>query len=432
MRRIFRLKPLLLALPCSLLSFYSHAAGFQLNESSASGLGRAFAGEAAIGDNAAIGSRNPAGMMLFSAPAFSGGVTYINPNIDLEGTSPAPFNNSLKHKDIAPSAWVPNLHIIYPVSDKWAMGFSATSNFGLATDFPKNYPAGPLAGKTNLTTVNFNLNSAWRLDSNWSFGLGVDAVYADAEITRHAGEAMPMKASELKADSTIAKLTGDDWGYGWNAGLLYEFDQDNRLGLAYRSKVDIKFKGRYSSDIPNKYNASQAKTQWPWGTDGNSIPANLTLNLPAIWEFSGYHRVLPQWAVHYSASYVTWKRFKELKATDSDHVLFYKDESFKNAYRLALGGTHYLDKNWTLRAGFAFDQTPIPASHRSISIPDQRRLWYSAGVTYAFTPQASVDFGVSYMRGQKVTIREQSGPLPYTFKATGEAWLSGVNLNYQF
>ena len=45
-----------------------------------------------------------------------------------------------------------------------------------------------MGGKTDLTTANFNLSGAYRLDSNWSFGLGFDAVYAKAKIERYAGD----------------------------------------------------------------------------------------------------------------------------------------------------------------------------------------------------------------------------------------------------
>ncbi|PCO11978.1 hypothetical protein CP989_24460, partial [Enterobacter hormaechei] len=70
---------------------------------------------------------------------------------------------------------------------------------------------------------------------------------------------------------------------------------------------------------------------------------------------------------------------------------FNKDasEGFKDAYRLALGTTYYYDDNWTFRTGIAFDDSPVPANNRSISIPDQDRLWLSAGTTYAFNKDAS-------------------------------------------
>ncbi|MHA6386774.1 outer membrane protein transport protein, partial [Escherichia coli] len=66
--------------------------------------------------------------------------------------------------------------------------------------------------------------------------------------------------------------------------------------------------------------------------------------------------------------------------------------------------------------------------NRSISIPDQDRFWLSAGTTYAFNKDASVDVGVSYMHGQSVKINEG----PYQFESEGKAWLFGTNFNYAF
>ena len=221
-------------------------------------------------------------------------------------------------------------------------------------------------------------------------------------------------------------------GYGWNAGILYELDKDNRWGFTYRSEVKIDFDGDYRSSIPSAANGV-LPPGIPFGTDGNTIGGSLSLHLPEMWELSGYNRVAPQWAIHYSIAYTSWSQFQELKATGSSgQTLFYKEEGFKDAYRIALGTTYYHDKNWTFRTGIAFDDSPVPADNRSISIPDQDRFWISAGTTYAFNDDASVDVGVSYMHGQNVTINEGNAPLNYTFKSEGKAWLFGTNFNYRF
>ncbi len=55
-------KKSLLAVTVTLATQQAFAAGFQLNAQSATGLGRAFAGDAVIADNAAVMSRNPAAM----------------------------------------------------------------------------------------------------------------------------------------------------------------------------------------------------------------------------------------------------------------------------------------------------------------------------------------------------------------------------------
>ncbi len=435
-----------LAVAVSLTATHAFAAGFQLNEYSTSALGRAFSGEGAVADDASVGSRNPAAMTLFDRPSMSAGAILINPSVDISGKSPL-TGNSTDAKDIAPSAVVPNLHFILPINEKWSVGASTTTNFGLATEFKDNYSAGAIGGKTDLVTANFNVAGAYRLNDNFSFGLGLNAVYADAEISRHTGELGQVAAgitknpalAKIPANSNLAKLKGDGWGYGWNAGMLYELDKDNRFSLTYRSKVTVKFKdGDFTQNIP--------------GLLDRSTKGKLDLHLPDIWELSAYHRVAPKWAVHYTFAYTGWDSFQELKATDKGNgsVLFEKHEGFKNAYRVALGTTYYHDDNWTFRGGIAFDDSPVPANNRSISIPDQDRIWFSLGSTYAFNKDASVDVGVAYMHGRKVDISEPlmskdqlaaiGGKLGnpnlqmpnYEFSSSGKAWLYGVNFNYSF
>ncbi|MGU3414023.1 long-chain fatty acid transporter FadL [Enterobacteriaceae bacterium C34A] len=432
-----------LAVAVALVSTQAWSAGFQLNEFSASGLGRAYSGEGAIADDPGNASRNPALIMMYDRPQMSIGGVFIDPDVNITGKSPT--GKSTDADNIAPTAWVPNLHFVMPVNDQFGFGASVTSNYGLATEYNNDYAAGSVGGKTDLTTANLNLSAAYRLNSAWSFGLGFDAVYAKAKIERYAGDLGQIVAgsgalnsnpqlagavAQIPADTQIARLKGDDWGFGWNAGILYELDKNNRYGFTYRSEVKVDFdKGEYKSDLPSAYNQILGNFGLPAGTDGRTVDGSLTLNLPEMWELSGYNKVAPQWAIHYSATYTSWSQFQELKANGSNgQTLFYKDESFKDAWRLALGTTYYYDDNWTFRTGIAFDDSPVPADHRSISIPDQDRLWLSAGATYAFNQDASIDVGASYMHGQNVTIEEG----PYTFRSEGKAWLFGSNFNYRF
>ncbi|WP_165460026.1 long-chain fatty acid transporter FadL [Atlantibacter sp.] len=445
----------LIAVAVAIVSSQAWSAGFQLNEFSSSGLGRAYSGEGAIADNAGSVSRNPATIMMFDRPTFSGGAIFVDPDVNVSGRSPT--GRSLDSDNIAPTAWVPNLHFVAPINEQFGWGASVTSNYGLATEFNDSYAGGSMGGKTDLETLNLNLSGAYRLNNHFSFGLGFNAVYAKAKLERYAGDLGPIIAGQISrtpgyaqspalqgaagyannipASTQVARLKGEEWGYGWNAGILYELDKDNRYSLTYRSEVKVDFEGDYRSQLPATGNLPPAfrplfaSLPLPAGTSGSTIDGDLTLNLPEMWEVSGYNKVAPQWAIHYSLAYTSWSQFEELKATNKDgQTLFYKDESFRDSYRIALGTTYFMDDNWTLRAGIAFDDSPVPASHRSISIPDQDRLWLSTGATYAFNKDASVDVGVSYMHGQHVEFTEG----PYTFKSEGKAWLYGANFNYAF
>ena len=135
-----------LAVAVALISTQAWSAGFQLNEFSSSGLGRAYSGEGAIADDAGNVSRNPALITMFDRPTFSAGAVYIDPDVDITGHSNL-TGQSANAKNIAPTAWVPNLHFVAPINDQFGWGASITSNYGLATEFTDNYAAGIYGGK---------------------------------------------------------------------------------------------------------------------------------------------------------------------------------------------------------------------------------------------------------------------------------------------
>ncbi|CZF81453.1 MULTISPECIES: outer membrane protein transport protein [Grimontia] len=420
----------LLSTAIALATFQAHGAGFQISEHSASGLGRAFAGEAAIADNAAVAVRNPAAMTMFDAAQVSGGLSFIQPDVDAK-VSDASLNGTTlgadEHSDVAPDALVPNFHYVRPLNDKMAVGFSTFSNFGLSTEYPTDSPAGAIGGQTELLTVDFNANLAYEVSDQLSLGVGLNAVYADAELKRQKGILSSGFVLGGSATDEISYLAGDGWGFGWNAGALWQFNENNRVGASYRSKVDITLEGDYR------------------GTSATgTVAGELELNLPDIFEFSGFHKLGEQWAVHYSAMRIGWSSFQELRATSSQclslsgqGVCLQKDEKWENTWRYSLGATYYLNDKWELRAGYAKDESPVPDAHRTLSIPDTERDWYSLGATYYATDNLSIDAGFAYLSGDDVNGTESEN-LPggavasYDFTAGGDAYIYALSANYTF
>ncbi|MDH0433816.1 outer membrane protein transport protein [Aeromonas caviae] len=421
-------KKSLIAAAVTLASTQTFAAAFQLNEHSASGLGRAYAGEAAIADNAAVLSRNPAAMTTFDKMALSVSGTYIKPDVDVAGdiyagpTKLAPSSES----DIAPDAFVPATYFIQPLNDQWAWGIGLFSNYGLSTEYSKTFAAGAGAGDTELLTFNINPNIAYRINSSFSVGAGINAVYAAAELNRYAG-ALSAAIPGANSDTRLAHLKGDTWGFGWNVGTLYEINDNNRLALTYRSQVDLSFDGDFQG-----------------ATSGNRVvDGNLKLDLPAQAEFAGYHRLNQQFAVHYSVNWTDWSAFQELKATSSGcnmpgqpGVCLNKPEKFKDSTRYSLGGTWYVNPSWEARIGFAYDNTPIEPEYRSLSIPDSDRVWYSAGATYHIDKDMSVDFGMAYLDGKEVDVNEglrsHDDGLRWKGTSHGNAFLASAQFNMKF
>ncbi|EKB18967.1 outer membrane protein transport protein [Aeromonas veronii] len=421
-------KKSLIAATIALATGQVHAAAFQLNEHSASGLGRAYAGEAAIADNASVLSRNPAAMTTFDKMAVSVSGTYIKPDVDVNGSVGTPFGAiPASESGIAPAAFVPAAYFIQPLNDQWAWGIGLFSNYGLSTEYSKTFPAGAGAGDTELMTLNINPNIAYRINEHFSVGAGINAVYGAAELNRYAGLLGPLnppsQGGPLATDTRLAHLKGDTWGFGWNVGTLYEVNENNRFALTYRSQVDMSFDGDFQGL-----------------TSGNRVvDGNLKLDLPAQAEFAGYHRLNQQFAVHYSVNWTDWSAFQELKATSNQcagGVCLQKDEKFKDSTRYSIGGTWYINPAWEARIGFAYDNSPIEPEYRSLSIPDSDRVWYSAGATYHINTDMSVDFGMAYLDGKEVDVNEglrnHSDALRWKGSSHGNAFLASAQFNMKF
>ncbi|BDY06141.1 outer membrane protein transport protein [Ferrimonas sp. YFM] len=450
----------LIATALMAVSAGSSAAGFLLNETSVSGLGRAFAGEGAAADDAAVLARNPAAMALFDQTALSLAGTYIDPGVDMRGVS-SPLGSdpsALNIDGAAPQAFVPAAYLIMPLNDKVAIGFAGYSNFGLGTDFGENYPAGTIAGSTDLLTMNLNTSVSYRVNDHLSLGLGLNAVYGDAELIRHFGETAPLingmvdanlgpaagLAPDLEPSSISGKMAGDGWGFGFNVGVLYEVNDDHRIALTYKSKTTIELEGHYTNDL-----AAGIATDSLVGVGGSQVDGTLDLDLPDILEFSGYHKVSDKVILHTTVMWTGWSVFEELRGVaDGDttlegplcangnpacqisdgQTLLLKEENFEDAWRFGLGMTYLMSDAVTLRAGIAYDETPIPETHRTVSIPDSDRMWYSFGANYQLSDNSDVDLAFTFIDGKEVRVEEDG----YVLNSEGNAFLVGAQYNYRF
>ncbi len=421
---------LALAIGIALSSHHLHAAGLQLSEHSAAGIGRANAGEAAIADGASVIAHNPAAITMFDSYQLSFGAAYIMPKVRVTGNELSEsFNNQLTNNDVVNNVVVPSFYIASPINEYWSWGLGIFTDFGLSTEYPDDYLAGAIGGETSLETINFNPTIAYRFNDSFSIGAGASIVYGKAKVTRTLG--MLADAINAQVGSNFARtdvatsLDGDGWGYGFNAGALWELSENHRFGLSYRSNVDVEFEGDYASDVPSSIS-----------TPGQTLNGELTLNLPSIAEFSGFHQITTPFALHYSVTMTGWDVFEEIRATVDGQEVLQKDENYENSFKYAFGATFQLNPSITLRTGIAYDESPS-VKDRSISIPDSDRINYSLGATYAFNKNSRIDFGFSFIDAEEVTFTESLEPsvLPgfdIAYRSQGNAYIYGLQYNHSF
>lgn len=444
-------RPLTLAVTAALVSITTqvHAAGFQLAEYSATGLGRAFAGEAAMADNASAQARNPAMLSYLEGRQLSAGGIYVMPNVDVKGdvsvSSPLLGPNPLAMKadalDVAGNALVPNFYYSNQLNEQWSWGLAVNSHYGLATELSSTHAAAIFGNKTSIITVEFNPNIAYRINDAVSVGAGVRIVYGEGEI----GASLPGWVDQIKphlpaqvagmlppSGTELKSMQGDDTGYGWQLGASWQINPAHRLGLAYHSGVQLDLAGHASGVIYD-------------GGQNLSIEGYLPLELPAFAELSSYHQLTGNWAIHASVNWTDWSVFDRLVAyfpgevkpnggLESDLV---KEEYFEDNWRFALGTTYQVNNEWLVRAGVALDRTAAADEWRTTTIPDSDRLWFSVGAGYQATKNLNVDFAMTYIRATgDAPINEQQNLLNlatvnFNGEASGDVWLAGMQISYR-
>jgi long-chain fatty acid transport protein len=78
---------------------------------------------------------------------------------------------------------------------------------------------------------------------------------------------------------------------------------------------------------------------------------------------------------------------------------------FKDSYRVGLGMQYQYTDALRLRAGVAYDQSPVrKAEDRTVRLPDSDRTWLAVGFNYKLTKQTSIDAGYARLFFDKEKI----------------------------
>ncbi|EEY71481.1 long-chain fatty acid transport protein [Grimontia hollisae CIP 101886] len=405
------------------------AAGFQLAEYSATGLGRAYAGEAAMADNASAQFRNPAMLTYLDGTQISTGMIYVDPNIDVEGTTTSltGTQTATSSENFADAAFIPNLYLSHQLNDKIYLGLALSSNFGMNTKLDDNFKGTQFGNEASVTTVEINPNIAYNINDQFSIGVGVRYVLGEGSIGAKSsgGQVAP-------AGTALKYMEGDDTAWGWQAGAVWQINDRNRIGFNYRSNVDLKLDG-YATGLA-------------FGSTSAQLPGSMELTLPATAEMASFHQLTDKVAVHASINWTDWSTFEKLEANIpslSQPNQPVKQENWEDNYRFAIGATYQLNTKTQLRSGVAYDTSAVNDVNRTITIPETDRLWLSLGAGYNYSDNLTLDAGVTYIFAKDADVKEPRRGISsdlgsvlfggaFEGQTSGNVWLAGVQATYRF
>jgi len=393
-----------------LMAFGSaQAAGFALMEQSVKGIGNAFSGSAASAEDATTVFWNPASMVLLQGQQISTGVHVIKTSFEFENSGSTHALQTLSGEGLTGAnggnagTWnfVPNLYYVHKLSNKMAAGLGINVPFGLTTDWDAGWVGRYYALKSSILTTNINPSIAYAVNDHLSIGAGVSAMYMTAEFSQAVdfGTIFVAAGGDPQRDDGKVTLDADDWGYGYNLGLLYQFNDRSRVGLSYRSQVEQKMTG----DASYSYGENAAKVEAMIAAGAplffQTGGASSTVTLPDSATLSFFHQLTPDLALLADIGWMGWSTLNELRIiSDSGQPDSVTTLNWEDAWRFAAGATYKFNDKVALRCGVMYDQTPIPSAEvRTPRLPDQDRLWTNLGVSYLLKDGMSFDLGYSHL-----------------------------------
>ena len=379
----------ILVLGALALSSYAAASGFQLQEHNASGIGNAYAGSAAVADDASTIFSNPAGMTQLQDKEFSVGLSAVGTSFKFsnEGSTGPVGGTPTGGEGGDSGSWnyIPNGYLSWALNKNLYLGAGFSVPFGSATEYDSNWVGRFQAVKFEIKTANINPAMAYRVNDWVSVGFGVNWQKMDADYVRQA--ALPAVSSPINLPASIAtiRLKADDDAWGWNAGVLFQVAPSTKVGVSYRSKVKYTLDGSISSA------SSDPRVNGPAMADVE-LPDTLTL--------SATHSLSSRWEILGDVAWTGWSSIKTVNIIDkrSGSTVQPLDLQFDDTWRIAVGANYLYDDVWMLKGGIAYDQTPVPdAEHRLTTLPDSDRVWFTAGAQWKPAKTSAVNFGFAYL-----------------------------------
>lgn len=397
------LRPALAAAVLSAPAADATAAGYQLRQQNAAALGTALAGSSAGAHGLADAFWNPAVSGRVERPTLSLSATYLGPRTEIEdagastvlGTAIA---GSSRDDDVTPDTPVPALYAAVPAGERLRFALAVNAPFGLATDYPDNWVGRYHARETEVATINVNPMAAMRVHDDLTVAAGVFAQYFDARLTNAVdfgtlGQVRGVAGAAPGANDGRSELTADDWGVGFNLGLTATPLAGTRIGLAYRSRVDhgLRGDGDFTLDGAGVGAALQAATG---AFSDTGIRADVTT--PQIVSLGLSHDLTPELTALAELQWTGWSSFESLviRFDNPAQANDVTEERWQDSWFAALGLSYRPTTDWTLRAGVAYDESPVPDDTRTPRIPDADRTWLSLGA--GFDPASWLHLDASY------------------------------------
>lgn len=358
------------------------AEGFGVYEWSAAGT--------AMGENymfaeedPAVLAYNPAQMTKLNGTYFSIGASMVNPDTKVlfSGVNPIFGASSQLWENEYDMSVAPYMYYVTKAGKNSWWGIGMFSRFGNQLEYNDLWPGKYDTIFSGIKGITIQPTYAFKISDKLSAAVGLDINYVKLRMRKGVHPVLGNANTDLE---------GDTVNIGWLASLMYDFTPQTSLAVTYRSRI------KHTMDDADIDFNEFALAPGGYLRSG----ANGTVTLPDSVSIGLGHKFNDRTRIELNAIWTNWKTYNALNIYFDNPTLQHpmiggKSENPKDwdsSWRYGIGIEHKLSKQWSVLAGYVYDESPVPDQYMDFTIPTGDRHRGSLGFKYRFKENHEVVF----------------------------------------
>ena len=427
---------LVLLLP--LMAVTAHAAGYGIYEwgARANAMGGAFTAKA---DDPSAVAYNPAGITQLPGSQFLLGETAIAPNTNVRPTLVGGDTGTGKD-----SVWnIPHGYATHQLNERVWLGGGFYSRVGLGTEYDE--PDG-FFGRYNCAYAGIKSTSvaavlAYKLTDSLSVAVAPEAILMDFEYHKYTDAGLTNDPATT-ANDIKQELKARGWAPGYTLGVRWQPEPWLALGLTYKGESQLTVDGRTRF----KRNASASSTLALLKLVPAAASTATTLDeglrdtdikgtepIPAVLTGGVMVKPMDDLSIEFDLTRTYWSAYRSL-TFEYDNVLKDRksEKDWHDAWRWMVGAEYQATDSLALRAGYVYDDSPIPDDHVDYAVPANDRQIVTLGAGYAWDAwTVDASYGYLWVTDRNVEARRTEGVFDSRFE-NGHSHMLGLSLGYKF
>lgn len=377
------------------------AGAFAIREQSATSQGTSYSDAATCGTGKSISSMyfNPAGVTCADSKSVTESVNSLilpKSEITTNNAGTNPFTIGLGSPgDIGVDAFVGASYGATRLTDNVFLGLAVNAPFGLRTKADVPHAGVFYAATSEVFSLNFNPIIGFNWGDKFSFGAGLQAQYFDVRLT----QAIPGLPGVPAAAVGGIELKAEDWGFGFTLGGMFRPFEGTEVGIGFRSGIKHTLDGALRG--PVGFFAGNPALAPLALTNSTGLTTEAKIRLPEILTLSLSQEVTDALTLSASYEWTNWSVFDTFDVTSPQTATgatgITLPFEYNDGHFFAVGAEFQAMEKLALRAGIGYEISPIDNSNRAIRLPDDDRLWLSAGATYDPTDYLSFTGAYSFL-----------------------------------